>query len=126
MVKLKLIQRRNPKLPEDPKKFYASVVHDNVTDLERLSVAVSNRCTVRRADMYAALVALTEILSEDLSDGKVVSMGELGSFYINVKSEGADTAEDYTLSNVKGMRLVYRPGKGLKKKLRMVDFSLAI
>ena len=125
MLKLKLIQKKNPKVPEEPKKFYASAVHANALSLDDLATAVSDRCSLRRADVHGVLVALMDIIPNELIAGKVISLGNLGSFYVNVKSEGAPTEDEFAFTMVKGTKIVYRPTKELRKKLRMIDVSLA-
>jgi predicted histone-like DNA-binding protein len=123
MVLLKSIFKKNPQAPEDAPKLYASAVHSDKVDIEKLALAVSERCSLRRSDVQGALVALMDIIPSELLKGNIVSLGELGSFYANVKSEGVATEEEISVSMVKGTRIKYRPTKELTKKLRMIDFS---
>ena len=124
-MKVKIISKRNPKLPEAEPKFYASAMHQTSVDLDALAVSVAKRCSLRRADVHGVLVALMEIIPEELTEGKSIALGELGTFCVNVKSEAAETAENFTPGMVKGMKIVYRPAKELRKKLRMIDVSIA-
>lgn len=112
-------------MPEEPKKFYASALHENAISIDELATAVSERCSLRRADVHGVLVALMDIIPNLLMEGNVISLGSLGSFYVNVKSEGSETRKDYNPGLVKGTKVVYRPTKELRKKLRMIDVSLA-
>lgn len=125
MLKVRTISKRNPKEPEAAPRFYASAQHDASIDLNGLANSVASRCSLRRADVHGVLVALMDIIPDELATGKVISLGDLGSFYVNVKSEGAETRELLTPGMVKGMKIIYRPTKELKKKLRMIDVSFA-
>ena len=124
-MEVKVITRRNPKEPLAEPKFYASAVHEEKVDLDRLATSVANRCSFRRADVYGVLVALMDIIPEELTEGKIVALGSLGTFCVNVKSDPADTQEELNPAAVKGFKLLYRPTKELKKKLRMIDFTVA-
>lgn len=124
-MKAKIISKKNPKEPQAAPRYYASAMHDFTTDLDGLANTVASRCSLRRADVHGVLVALMDIIPDELAAGKVVSMGDLGSFCVNVKSEGADTKKLVTPGLVKGMKIVYRPTKELRKKLRMIDVTIA-
>ena len=125
MIKLKLVPKRNPQLPEDPAKLYASAIHSSKIDIAGLATAVSERCSLRRSDVQGALLALMEIIPNELLKGNIISLGELGSFYTSVISDGVKTEEDLSVSMVKGTRIKYRPTKELRKKLRMIDVSFS-
>lgn len=125
MLKLSLIPKKNPMEPEAAPRFYASAQHEAAVDLNGLANVVASRCSLRRADVHGVLVALMDINPEELSEGKLISLGDLGSFCVNVKSDGVDTKKEGSSSMVKGMKIVYRPTKELKKKLRMIDVSFA-
>ena len=125
MVKLKKVLKKNPQEPEMAPKYYASAMHGAKFELDSLASAVAERCSLRRADVYGVLVGLMDIIPNELVNGNIISLGQLGSFYISVKSEGAETEEGLTPGSVSGTKIQYRPTKELKKKLRMVDVSFS-
>jgi len=110
-------------LPEAEKKYYATALHDEVAELNEL--ATSNRCALRRSVVHVVLLALMDIIPEELAAGKLISLGELGTFCVNVKSEGAENTDDFFTSMVTGKKTVYRPTKGLRDKLHLMKVSLA-
>jgi hypothetical protein len=77
-------------------------------------------------------IKLQNCLLEQLLEGKKVQFGDLGTFYLAVKSEGTAKEEDFNLGvNIKGLYLRFAPSrqdvndlssKALKKK---ADFMLA-
>lgn len=122
---IKAISKRNPREPLAEPKFYASAIHDDKVDLDGLATIIANRCSLRRADVHGVLIALMDAIPDELIEGKIIALGDLGTFCVNVKSEPAETGEDLSSSMVKGVKLMYRPSKELKKKLRMVDVTVA-
>lgn len=125
-LKIKAVTRRNPRLPEEPSKFYASAVHGQKIELDDLATSVAERCSLRRADVHGVLVALMDIVPNELLDGNIVSLGNLGSFYVNVISDGVNLEEECGVNQIAGTRIQFRPGKKLKKQMRLIDFSYAI
>lgn len=125
-LKVKKVNKRNPRLPDDPLKFYSSAVHERKIELDELATSVSERCSLRRSDVHGVLIALMDIIPDQMSKGAIVNLGKLGSFYVSVKSEGTDTEAEQTSSMITGMKIQYRPTKELKKQLRMIDVSYAI
>lgn len=124
-MKVKKIFKKNPGEPGEAPKLYASAIHGEKVDINGLATAVANRCSLRRADVHGVLVALMDIIPEELTNGKIVALGDLGTFCVNVKSDGVVTPEEFTPSVVKGTKILYRPTKELKKKLRMIDVTVA-
>jgi predicted histone-like DNA-binding protein len=125
MVTLKGIPKRNPQAPAEDPKFYASLVHEERVEIDALATKVSQRCSLRRSDVHGVLVALMDIIPEQLLNGDIVALGELGSFCAAVSSEGVDSVDDLSVTMVRGAKIQYRPTKELKKKLRMLDYTIA-
>jgi hypothetical protein len=65
-----------------------------------------------------------EIIPEQICEGKIVSLGTLGSFYVNVSSTASDTPEEVSPANVRGFKVIHQPTKEFKKHLRMIDVSV--
>ncbi|GHU63366.1 hypothetical protein FACS1894123_05990 [Bacteroidia bacterium] len=55
----------------------------------------------------AVLEALTQVLTDQLSDGKIVRLGDFGSFQIGLNSMGAETKEKYTASLIKTKKVLF-------------------
>mgnify|MGYP000939213062 CR=1 FL=1 len=124
-VKLKAVQRVNPQDVQAPQKFYAKAVSNGRTDLKRLAKLVAMQCTVNRADCLAVLAALEDNIIMELQEGKIVQMGELGTFQLSVNSIGSDTSEEVGTNSVKKARLNFRPGEELKNMLKNLSFRIS-
>ncbi|MGL2963435.1 HU family DNA-binding protein [Flavobacterium sp. RSB2_4_14] len=124
-VKIKPVQRVNPQDVNAPQKFYAKAVADGRTDLKRLAKLIAMQCTVNRADCLAVLAALEDNIIMELQEGKIVKLGELGTFQLGVNSMGSDTSNEVGSSSVKKARLNFRPGEELKKMLKNLSFRIS-
>jgi predicted histone-like DNA-binding protein len=122
-VKYKTTARRNLLKPTDPVKYYAIASASGKTDIDKLSRLIANNSTVSRTDVYAVIMGLLETVAEELADGNTVSLGKLGSFSVNVKSDGAETADAVTTATIKGAKIVYRPGTELKNMLKTLKYE---
>jgi predicted histone-like DNA-binding protein len=114
-VKYTVSERGNPLNPQQPKKWYANAKSTGDTTLRSLSKEIAARSTVSPADTQAVLVALTEVLVEHLSEGKIARLGDFGAFQVSVSSEGAATEATFNASLIKGSKVIFRPGIDLKE-----------
>ncbi|MFA9390607.1 MAG: HU family DNA-binding protein [Prolixibacteraceae bacterium] len=122
-LKFKAVAKRNPRAPEEAAKFYASAIHTRKVGVKELAFEISERCTLRESDVQGVLIALMQILPKEICKGNIVSLGELGSFYVNISSEGAVTSEELTVTNVKGYKVIHFPTKELKSRIRTINVS---
>ena len=116
-IKIYVIERRNPLDPEAPSKFYASTKNQGDVSLNTLSKQIALMSTVSKTDVYAVLMALTEVVPSILEEGKIVRLGSLGSFRLTVSSEASLTAEEVSTHNVKQIKLRFSPSHELKKEV---------
>lgn len=124
MVLVKPIGRKNPQNDTAPERYYAHAVSDGFVDLERLAFLVANQCTVREADCLAVLNALQHNVMDELSQGRVVQLGNLGNFQIGVRSNPSDAIGEVSASNVRSAHVNFRPGKRIKKMLSSLDYKV--
>lgn len=121
-VKIKAVERVNPQDVAAPHKFYAKAVGDGRTDLKRLAKMIAMQCTVSRADCLAVLAALEDNIILELQEGKIIELGELGSFQIGISSLASVTSDEVNTSSVKKARLNFRPGEELRKMLSTLTY----
>lgn len=105
------------------KKYYASANVTEVIDLELLSEYVAEACTVHGADVRAVLYATVKVINRELANSKSIELAELGTMRVEVSSKGVDTPEEMNASCIKKSRIVFSPGKLIKKMLKMLDFK---
>ena len=110
-VKYSVVMRKNPSKISEPGKYYAHAQAYGEMDFDSLCEEVNGRCTVTRADVAASVEAILESMKKALAEGRIVRLGNFGSFQIGVRSNGATTEDEFASSMIRGTRISFRPGK---------------
>lgn len=94
-------------------KFYGRVVATKTMSYQELCKHMSEHNSVYGEDVCSGVaIKLENCILEQLLEGKKVQFGELGTFYLAAKSEGAETEEKFTVaSNIKGLYLRFAPSR---------------
>lgn len=122
-VTYSVVEKKDPKLPDMPGKFYAQAQARGTANIRELSERIQQECTVTRADVMAVLTAFEHVIAESLANGEIVRLGDLGSFQISLSSQGAETKEKFTSSLITKRRILFRGGKTLSNTLATLDFE---
>jgi predicted histone-like DNA-binding protein len=122
-VNIGVVEKRNPLRPDETKRFYGVVKSTGVITLKALGKKITQRSTVNYADTLAVLEAVTQILGDELSEGKIVQFGDFGSFRIGVSSGSSETKEKFTTSLIKSKKVIFRSGADLKEVLNNLTFE---
>jgi predicted histone-like DNA-binding protein len=80
---------------------------------------------VSTPDTLAVLEALLLVMPKYIGDGKIIRLGEFGSFGLTISSEGHDNEEEVTSKSIKGNSLNFRPGGELKVTLENIKYEKA-
>jgi len=65
---------------------------------------------------------LTKV-SKDLSNGKIVKVGEYFTLQMSLSSNPSDTEAEVTSSKIKGAKINFRPGKMFKDMIKLATYS---
>ena len=122
-VTYSVVPRVNPRDKEAAPKFYAQAQARGDVNIREMATRIQGSCTVTKADVYAVLVALEDVIVEALQNGEIVRLGELGTFQVSLSGKGAVTSEDYDASLIKKARINFRPGLTLAGMLDSLSFS---
>lgn len=117
--------RVNPKDLQAPRKFYAIAKSTGEETPRQLATEISKRNGLSVADVFATIEALIDLVPERLAEGKIVRLGEFGSFSISLSSEGVEKEEDFTSVNIKSNSLNFRSGKLVQKVLDGAEYKKA-
>lgn len=123
MLRYYLTQRHNPKDPEGDRKYYAILKSKDIVQFSEFADDIADYTAVNTPDVKAVIEALIKLVSRDLLRGRVIKLGELGTFYLTIHSNGKETIGDFTLSDIKGISLRFKPNKVMKKNLKNVEFG---
>ena len=122
-VKYNVIKHGKPGDPAAPKKYYPSAVASGKLNLRAVAKRAAEMSTVSTPDTVAVIEALLSIILDEMGKGNVVNLGEFGSFWLKVKTEGAETPEGVTSSNITGVIPRFIPGKEFKEQLKAYSFE---
>ncbi|MFA9392701.1 MAG: HU family DNA-binding protein [Prolixibacteraceae bacterium] len=122
---MQINRQKNPRDLGAAAKYYGSSITTRKIGIDELSQAIARSSTVARADVYAVLVALIDEALVMLSNGNQLELGKLGTLTVNLRSEGAETEDDFSTSQIKGAKVIYRPGAELKAMLSTLKFEKA-
>ena len=105
------------------KKYYAANQSSGELTLAGLTKRIEKMCTVNGADIRAVLYAMVDVMKDELANGQIVRLGELGSLRVNISSEGKDKEEDVKASTIRSARVIFSPGKDLKDMLLTLTYE---
>lgn len=116
------VPKKNNIQADAPVQYYPCAVAKEEIDFDELCNIVSNRCSATRADCYLVITALTDVLKDQLLQGNIVRMGDLGSFRTTLSGLPAETPEKVSRHKIKKCNLVFKPSKNIQKALKEAHF----
>ena len=76
-VTYSVVPRINPREKNDPPKYYAQAQARGDVSLREMAERIQSTCTVTKADVYAVLVSLEDVVKEAIQNGEIVRLGDL-------------------------------------------------
>ena len=112
MLDYSVSSRRNPMDKDAAPRFYASAQCNKVVSLDEFAKHIASHGSVyKRADIGAVLTMAVDCLREMLLNGYKVGLGDLGSFYVSLSSEGTATPNDFTPAiHIKSVNVIWERG----------------
>ena len=94
-------------------KWYGRVVNTKTMNYQELCKHMAEHNSIYGEDVCLGVAnKLQNCILEQLLEGKKVQFGELGTFYLSVKSIGAAKEEDFNLGiNIQGLFLCFAPSR---------------
>lgn len=92
-----------------------STIHKGVATLEEIETMVAKISAASEGDVRSIIRTMSELISQNLSQGRIVELGDLGRFRVSVKCKSADSTENFSSDNIKGLKVLYYPGKLIRK-----------
>jgi len=106
-----------------PPLYYAQAQASGDVNIREMSERIQAACTVTKADVYAVLVAMEDVIIDALKGGEIVRLGDLGALQIGLNGKGALTEEDFEPSLIKKARINFRPGVALNGMLTSLSYT---
>ena len=94
------------------KKVYAHLQADEVMDLDGICEHMASHNSAFSAGTIQGIVKdLVGCIREQLLEGYIIRLGDLGKFSLQAKSNGTASASDFTAQNITALKLNFTPGK---------------
>ena len=125
MIDYSVSGRINPKEKEMPPKYYASAQTNKIVSLDEFSKHIaSHGCVYKRAEIAAVLTMSVDSLREMLLNGYKIELGDLGSFYISLSSEGTLTPGEFNPAiHVKSVKVNWERGGDFRNMKEDAEFN---
>jgi len=118
MYKYKLIQKNNPQNPTAAKKWYATAIGEKAQTVKAMTRAATENTTTAPIEMEASLELLGKYAVEQLQQGHIVKVGNLGTLRVSFKSDGADSVDAFNASTmISNPRVVFTPSKEFRESV---------
>ena len=110
----------NPVSPDKPeeKRFHPRIIANGQIDTKDLRSRIQSRCTLNEVDVMAVLDALSQVMGEELCEGRQVHLDGIGYFYPTLTATeeiSADTPRRNTKVKLKGIQ--FRSDQKLKNSV---------
>ncbi len=93
-------------------KYYARAVQDRTLDFNEFVTHIADHNSpYSRGVINGVLTDMLSCLQELILDGKSVRLGDLGLFYVGITSTGVENVDDFSVNNIKGVKLHVRNTK---------------
>ena len=122
-VTYSVVPRFNPGEKNDPPKYYAQTQARGSINIREMAERIQSTCTVTKADVYAVLISLEDVVKEAIQNGEIVRLGELCTLQVGLSGKGTLTEEEYEDSLIKKARINFRPDPVLAAALETLKFS---
>lgn len=116
----------NPVSPDKPKKkrFHPRIIANGQTDTDELRSRIQSRCTLNEIDVAAVLDALSQVMGEELGQGRQVHLDGIGYFYPTLTATeeiSANTPRRNTKVKLKGIQ--FRSDQKLKNSVGHIQLK---
>ena len=115
--------RINPREKDEAPKYYAHVQASGDINIREMAERIQGSCTVTKADVYAVLVALEDVISESIQKGEIVRLMDIGTFRVGISTKAALKEEDFNDALIKKTRILFRPGSVLQNAIANLNFT---
>ena len=122
-VTYSVVPRINPREKNDPPKYYAQAQARGDVNIREMAERIQSTCTVTKADVYAVLVSLEDVVKDAIENGEIVRLGDLCTLQVGLSGKGTLTEKEYDDSLIKKAKIIFRPGTILAGALETLKYS---
>ncbi len=88
--------------------YYGRAVHPSTVTLETIAERIQRNCSMTKADVLAVLTEMVSVMTDELQNSNKVKLDGLGTFYIGLRTTGANTVEEFNANeHVQGFNVKF-------------------
>ena len=106
-----------------PAKAYAKAQVKEVMTFRQFVAHIAEHGGHKRGQVKGVLSDMCACLVEQLLEGKKILLDDLGSFWLSLTSEGAESCEAFTAKNITGVRILFTPGEDFENLIGRAAFN---
>ena len=117
-IRFKRVQRLcDPTNKEAGKKVYPviSYQYDTSATLDEFAKEISSTSGVSEGETISVLKDFRTLLRKTLLSGRSVNIKGLGYFFLSAQSKGTEKAENFTVSDISGLRVCFRANSDIRQ-----------
>lgn len=119
-----LTARVNRLIKSGAKLAYARAQSAGTVSLRAFSNHIAEHGSVfDRSVVEGVLTKAVQCMREQLLQGRIVELGDLGRFRIGLSSEGVEDVTNFTANNIKGVHVVWLPGAEFRNLKQDATFT---
>lgn len=103
-------------------KYYAQAKYDGVTAQADIAQMVSQISAISVGDVLSVMNTVSMLLSMELSNGRIVDLGDLGRFRATLRSKSCDKPEEFKREMIHGNRVIFVPGAQIRHKMTTASY----
>ncbi|MHB1147407.1 MAG: HU family DNA-binding protein [Lutibacter sp.] len=123
MIKYTLKERINPTDLTAPNKLYPFKQAQEELTLRDFAKRISRESTVSMMDTMAVQEGLLQIIPDEIINGKIIKLGDFGTFRTTLSSVGVATEEEFSPTKIKKLNIRFRPAREFRNLLASVRFE---
>ena len=104
--------------------FYAIQEEHPRTTWEQVEGRITRTTGITRADLRAAVIALYDIVEEELSAGRAVDLADLGSFKAIATGKMMDTFQAVTVDTLRRVGVRFYPKHSIRDASKKIELEL--
>ena len=123
-INYKVIQKVQPGVKGGgKKKFYPNISYSGEVTIDDMVKEIEKFSALSEPDIRGVILALENVVQNQLADSKIVRMDKLGSFYPAIHCEGREKEEDVNTQCIKRISVKYRTGKRILDTMKAKGFK---
>ncbi len=123
MIKYSLKGKVNPQNLVEANKLYPVKQPQETLTLRDFGKRISRESTVSMMDTMAVLEGLLQIIPDELTSGKIVKLGDFGTFRTTLSADGVASEQEFTVSKIKKLNIRFRPAREFSNMLANVQYE---